>query len=76
MSESISYSHRLEAKTKPRAAEATPEISMYSEPMLIHACADSHSFGFLARLPAWKKPGSDEARRSPRMKAIKKEGVG
>jgi len=34
------------------------------------------SFWFLARLPASKKPGSDESTRSPRMNPIKKEGVG
>jgi len=33
-------------------------------------------FGFSARLPAWKKPGSDEVMRSPRMNPIRKEGVG
>jgi hypothetical protein len=31
---------------------------------------------FSARLPAWKKPGSDEGTRSPRMNPIRKEGVG
>lgn len=34
------------------------------------------SFWFLARLPASKKPGSDESTRSPAMKEIRKEGVG
>ena len=34
------------------------------------------SFWFVARLPASKKPGSDVVTRSPRMKAIRKEGVG
>ena len=34
------------------------------------------SFWFLARLPASKKPGSDENTRSPRMNPIRKEGVG
>jgi hypothetical protein len=34
------------------------------------------SFWFSARLPAWKKPGSDEVIRSPRMNPIRKEGVG
>jgi hypothetical protein len=34
------------------------------------------SFWFLARLPASKKPGSDESTRSPRMNPIRKEGVG
>ncbi len=33
-------------------------------------------FWFSTRRPAWKKPGSDEGMRSPRMKPIKKEGVG
>src|SRR5437588_9450343 len=34
------------------------------------------SFWFSARLPARKKPGSDEGTRSPRMNPIRKEGVG
>src|SRR5215469_18352964 len=34
------------------------------------------SFWFSVRRPAWKKPGSDERTRSPRMKPIRKEGVG
>ncbi len=33
-------------------------------------------FWFPARLPAWKKPGSAEETRSPRMKAIRKEVAG
>ena len=34
------------------------------------------SFWYLARLPAWKKPGSDEETRSPRMNPIRKVGLG
>jgi len=33
-------------------------------------------FRFSARRPAWKKPGSDAVMRSPRIRPIRKEGVG
>ena len=34
------------------------------------------SFSISVRLPTWKKPGSDEEIRSPRMNPIRNEGVG
>jgi len=48
---------------------------MYDEVLLWYSLI-YFSFWFSARLPAWKKPGSDEAIRSPRMNPIRKEGVG
>src|SRR6266702_3940517 len=42
----------------------------------VKAALPYFSFCFSARLPAWKKPGSDEGTRSPRMNPIRKEGVG
>ena len=53
--------------------------------MLVKSCPDLlllwvvFAYGsllLLARLPASKKPGSDESTRSPRMNPIRKEGVG
>lgn len=44
--------------------------------LLLWSALAHFSFRFSARLPAWKKPGSDEATRSPRMNPIRKEGVG
>ncbi len=59
---------------KQRSGRVGDDPSLYL--LLLRYALAYFSFWFSARLPAWKKPGSDEGTRSPRMNPIKKEGLG
>ena len=68
--------HAMRNEMVPSSREVAELVIILTESLLLWYALAYFSFWFLARLPAWKKPGSDEGTRSPRMNPIRKEGVG